>query len=90
MPLHILDHPLAAHIMTHLRDATTKPATFRTLCYQLSLLLAIDATKDLPTEEKVIQTPLEPMAGAHARAVGGGADLAGGARNGAAVRGYVS
>ncbi len=63
MPLHILDHPLASHIMTHLRDATTKPATFRTLCYQLSLLLAIDATRDLPTEEKRIETPLEPMIG---------------------------
>ncbi len=61
MPLHILKHPLAAHIMTHLRDETTKPATFRTLAYQLSLLLAIDATRDLPTEEKVIQTPLESM-----------------------------
>jgi uracil phosphoribosyltransferase len=49
--------------MTHLRDATTKPATFRTLAYQLSLLLAIEATGDLPTEEKAIQTPLEPMTG---------------------------
>jgi uracil phosphoribosyltransferase len=63
MPLNILDHPLAAHIMTHLRDATTKPATFRTLAYQLSLLLAIEATSDLPTEEKIIQTPLESMTG---------------------------
>ena len=63
MPLHIIAHPLAAHIMTHLRDVTTKPATFRTLCYQLSLLLAIEATEDLPTEDKPIQTPLEPMTG---------------------------
>lgn len=63
MSLHILNHPLAAHIMTHLRDVTTKPATFRTLAYQLSLLLAIDATRDLPTEEKIIQTPLEEMTG---------------------------
>jgi uracil phosphoribosyltransferase len=63
MPLHIIAHPLAAHIMTHLRDVTTKPATFRTLCYQLSLLLAIEATEDLPTEDKPIQTPLEPMNG---------------------------
>jgi len=63
MPLHILDHPLASHIMTHLRDASTKPATFRTLAYQLSLLLAIEATSDLPTEEKIIQTPLESMTG---------------------------
>jgi len=63
MPLHILDHPLASHIMTHLRDASTKPATFRTLAYQLSLLLAIEATSDLPTEEKTIKTPLESMTG---------------------------
>ena len=63
MPLHIIAHPLASHIMTHLRDVTTKPATFRTLCYQLSLLLAIEATEDLPTEDKPIQTPLEPMTG---------------------------
>ncbi len=61
MPLHVLDHPLAAHIITHLRDQTTKPATFRTLAYQLSLLLAIESTADLPTEDKVIDTPLEKM-----------------------------
>ncbi len=59
--LHVLQHPLAAHIITHLRDHTTKPATFRTLAYQLGLLLAIEATKDLATETKPIQTPLEPM-----------------------------
>ena len=61
--LHVLDHPLAHHIITHLRDKSTKPATFRTLCYQLSLLLAVEATRDLPTEEKPIETPLEPMIG---------------------------
>ncbi|MDB6094938.1 MAG: uracil phosphoribosyltransferase [Verrucomicrobia bacterium] len=59
--LHVLDHPLAAHVITHLRDKTTKPATFRTLCYQISLLLAVEATRTLPTEEKAIETPLEPM-----------------------------
>jgi uracil phosphoribosyltransferase len=63
MSLHVLDHPLAAHIITHLRDQTTKPATFRTLCYQLSLLLAIEATGDLETEEKPIETPLESITG---------------------------
>jgi uracil phosphoribosyltransferase len=61
--LHILDHPLASHIVTHLRDKTTKPATFRTLAYQLSLLLAIDATRDLATESKDVETPLEPVTG---------------------------
>jgi uracil phosphoribosyltransferase len=61
MPLHILQHPLAAHIITHLRDKTTKPATFRTLAYQISLLLAIEATSEIATEEKQIDTPLEPL-----------------------------
>ena len=49
MSLTIVQHPLAAHVMTHLRDKTTKPATFRTLTYQLSLLLAMEATRDLAT-----------------------------------------
>ncbi len=61
--LHVLDHPLAQHVITHLRDKTTRPATFRTLCYQLSLLLAIEATRDLPTTEKIIETPLERHVG---------------------------
>ena len=61
--LHLLRHPLADHIVTHLRDKTTKPATFRTLAYQLSLLLAIEATRDLATEEKEIETPLERTEG---------------------------
>lgn len=61
MPVHVLDHPLAAHIITHLRDKTTKPATFRTLAYQISLLLAIEATQRIETELKPIETPLEPM-----------------------------
>jgi uracil phosphoribosyltransferase len=63
MPLHVLQHPFAAHIMTHLRDATTKPATFRTLAYQVGLLLAIEATRDLATAEKRVHTPLEPCTG---------------------------
>lgn len=61
--LHLLDHPLASHVITHLRDKTTKPATFRTLCYQISLLLAIEATRDLATEEKIVESPIERVTG---------------------------
>jgi uracil phosphoribosyltransferase len=61
--LRVLEHPLADHILTHLRDKTTKPATFRTLTYQLTLMLAIEATRDLATEEKPIETPLEGTVG---------------------------
>ncbi len=63
MPLHVLEHPLASHIITHLRDKTTKPATFRTLAYQISLLLAIEATSDIETIQKEIETPLERALG---------------------------
>ena len=61
--LHVLSHPLGAHVLTHLRDKTTKPALFRTLSYQIGLLLALEATRDLATVEKKIETPLEPFAG---------------------------
>jgi uracil phosphoribosyltransferase len=63
MSLHVLSHPLGAHVLTHLRDKTTKPALFRTLSYQISLLLALEATRDLATEQKSIDTPLEPFTG---------------------------
>jgi uracil phosphoribosyltransferase len=63
MALHMLQHPLAEHILTHLRDKTTKPVLFRNLSYQLSLLLALEATRDLGTVEKKIETPLAPCNG---------------------------
>jgi len=63
MPLHVLSHPLGTHVLTHLRDKTTKPALFRTLSYQISLLLALEATRDLATEVKSIETPLETITG---------------------------
>src|SRR3984893_2551313 len=58
--LHLLNHPLGNHVVTHLRDRTTKPATFRTLAYQISLLLALEATRNLATREITVETPLEP------------------------------
>jgi uracil phosphoribosyltransferase len=61
--LHLLNHSLGAHIVTHLRDRTTKPATFRTLAYQIGLLLAFESTRDLATREITVETPLEPHPG---------------------------
>jgi uracil phosphoribosyltransferase len=63
MTLRLLQHPLAEHILTHLRDRTTKPVLFRNLSYQLSLMLALEATRDLETVEKNIETPLAPHTG---------------------------
>jgi len=61
--LHLLNHPLCSHIVTHLRDRTTKPVTFRTLTYQIGVLLAIEATRQLSTRQCFIETPLEPHEG---------------------------
>jgi uracil phosphoribosyltransferase len=61
--LQLLNHSLGTHMVTHLRDRTTKPATFRTLAYQLSLLLAFEVTRDLATRELTVETPLEPHRG---------------------------
>ena len=63
MALTVIQHPLALHVLTHLRDRTTKPALFRTLCHQITLLLALEATRDLATDERAIETPLEKMTG---------------------------
>ena len=63
MPLHVLQHPLAAHIITHLRDKTTPPAQFRTLCHQIALLLTLEATRDLATRAQTVETPLENFNG---------------------------
>jgi uracil phosphoribosyltransferase len=61
--LHLVNHPLCSHIVTHLRDRTTIPVTFRTLTYQIGILLAIEATRQLPTRPCRIETPLEPHEG---------------------------
>jgi len=63
MQIEVVQHPLVKHILTRLRDATTEPAQFRALARQLTLLLAVEATRDLPVREHTVQTPLEPTEG---------------------------
>ena len=63
MALTVVDHPLAGHLLTSLRDRTTPPAVFRALTRRLTLALVLEATRDLPTEPLRVQTPLEPMEG---------------------------
>ncbi len=61
MPLTLLQHPLAAHFLTHLRDRTTKPANFRLLTKRLTVLLALEATRELATRPRTIETPMEAL-----------------------------
>jgi uracil phosphoribosyltransferase len=56
----VVDHPLVQHKLALLRRASTSTASFRTVVRELSLLLAYEATRDLPLEMVQIDTPLEP------------------------------
>ncbi len=63
MSVSVLQHPLAAHYLTHLRDKTTKPANFRLLTKRLTVLLALEATRGLAVQPREVQTPLETYGG---------------------------
>ncbi|MDQ3068638.1 MAG: uracil phosphoribosyltransferase [Acidobacteriota bacterium] len=58
MPVHLVSHPLAQDALGSLRDIGTQPGSFRRLAERLSLFLAAEALKDLPTEDVEVQTPL--------------------------------
>jgi len=63
MSVTVVDHPLAEHLLTSLRDRTTPPPVFRTLSKRLALALALEAIRDIPTESVDVQTPLERAKG---------------------------
>jgi uracil phosphoribosyltransferase len=52
-------HPLVQHKLGLLRDGSTTTQEFRQLVNETTLLLTYEATKDMPTEEIEISTPLE-------------------------------
>ena len=54
----ILDHPLVQHKVSHLRDRNTGTKEFKELVSELAMLLCYEATRDLPTEEVEIETPV--------------------------------
>lgn len=56
-------HPLVGHHLSILRDRRTHPALFRQQTHRLATLLAYEATQDLPTKSRQIETPLTEMAG---------------------------
>ena len=54
-----MKHPLVQHKLSYLRDKDTPTVHFRSLVEEVTLLLTYEATKDLPTEDVEIETPLE-------------------------------
>jgi uracil phosphoribosyltransferase len=56
-----VNHPLLQHKLSYLRDTSTPTVHFRKLVNEVTLLLTYEATKDFPTEDVEIETPLERM-----------------------------
>ena len=56
--LHLLDHPLVQHKMAFLRDKNTGVKEFRTLIGEVSTLLCLEATRDLPLRPAQVETPI--------------------------------
>lgn len=57
--VHEVKHPLLQHKLSVLRDVTTDKKGFREILNEITLLLAYEATKNLPLMQKKVKTPLE-------------------------------
>jgi len=56
--VHIFDHPLIQHKVSLMRDKNTGTKDFRELLEEISMLMVYEVTRDLPTEEVEIETPI--------------------------------
>ena len=63
MGLTVVDHPLAQHLLTQLRDVATPPPLFRTMAKRLTIALVLEAVRGLPSVEVEVKTPLEKAPG---------------------------
>lgn len=57
----IVNHPLIQHKLTIMRKKETSTVKFRTLMYEVSMLLAYEVTRDLEVEFLEIETPVDTM-----------------------------
>ena len=61
--LHLIDHPLVQHKLTLMRKKEASTNSFRRLLNELSMLMCYEVTRDMPTQDVQIETPLETMTG---------------------------
>jgi uracil phosphoribosyltransferase len=54
----IVSHPLVQHKLTLLRDRETSTQLFRTVVREIATLLCYEVTRDLPTQDVRIDTPV--------------------------------
>jgi uracil phosphoribosyltransferase len=63
MNLTVIDHPLARHYLTVLRDRDTPPEDFRNATRRLTYALLMEATRRVPLDKIEIDSPLERTTG---------------------------
>ena len=56
--VHVLDHPLIQHKLAILRNKETPVKEFRELIGEIAGLMCYEATRNLPTEEVLVETPI--------------------------------
>ncbi len=56
MTIHVVDHPLIRHKIGLLREKNISTKDFRALSSEIARLLGYEATKDIPTETRTIET----------------------------------
>ena len=56
----VFDHPLIQHKVSLMRDKNTTSKEFRDLAREVAMLMAFEVTRDLPTQDVDIETPICP------------------------------
>ena len=56
--VYVFDHPLVHHKLSVLRDKNTPVKEFRELVNEIAGLMCYEATRNLPTEEVLVETPI--------------------------------
>ncbi len=56
--VHVIEHPLVQHKLTLMRSKETSTSTFRNLLSEISMLLAYEVCRDMPTTLTEIETPI--------------------------------
>jgi uracil phosphoribosyltransferase len=59
--VHVVDHPLVQHKLSLMRMKSTSTSAFRNLLGELSMLMAYEVTRDMPTHPVSIETPMARM-----------------------------
>ena len=61
--LHILDHPLIQQKLYYLRSKKSNNLSFRNMLDEIAALMVYEVTRDLPLDEREVETPLEITTG---------------------------